>query len=165
MLKMVCLDLAFRWIFIDLRNKWKHDKMRRFARTLGAMENQTDLINNEQNIYDESKQKHSSMYRVLTVWAYFEVLVLTIILFCKKILNVCDTYPENFLDIGHVCISDGSCKADVIVNIIVIKLIAILSLIIGCRTVSEFLFQSLTTALIYKIKGSKIDTFRGKSTC
>lgn len=131
---MVCTRLLLNWVLSDRNNKKKRGK-RLFERNpynLHALESQITLCDevDGRGFREEMTTKRPLIYFFIGFWAYFEIVVLAIVLVTKKHHH--DNY-DNFL---HGFCTDCDCQ-DIIFKAIIWKVATTLLLIIGSKSVSQ----------------------------
>lgn len=130
---MFCLKFFIVWIFNDLKNK-------------NFCERKIRSIESQSNSHDDkncsAKPSNSLLYRFIEIWAYFESLILALVLIKK--VNEKNEFHDNFLH--------GFCfythNKNIITFAIVYKVVASLALAIRCRTV-RFRFYCLPMEIIW----------------
>lgn len=128
---MFCSYYIFQWIFYDLKNKNKYSNKK--VKTSNEEQNihyiESQITPDENQNTNLSKISNYLLHRLIEIWAYFETITLLMVLIARQ-----HEFYDNFL---HGFCSHTQNK-HIVTFAIIYKIIASLTLIICCKTVSFY---------------------------
>lgn len=139
---MFCLT---NWILSDIKSKEMREDALRKRKEQHMME--TGIID---GLINDERNSTPLMYRILKMWAYFELILLALVLFYKNYKNT--DFHQNFM--SALCTGTGNkgCKT-IVMKAILFHILTTLALLISTKRVCIIAsLDGLSSTLIRKKK-------------